>query len=109
MGENGSKISGQALKEYSIYLKTPLAFDGKTYAEFDLSPLEMLTQEEYSDILRECGENSGNIPGCIPEYELDFALLTAAMVTGLPLALFKKLSAKDISKIRLLILKYFLT
>lgn len=81
-----------------IKFSKPYEFEGNSYIEVDVSPIDNLTAEdliEAEDILAKSGVNS-----FVPEINFSYLVIVAAKATGKPQEFFKGLPAKDGIKLK---------
>ncbi|MED3965044.1 phage tail assembly protein [Niallia taxi] len=81
-----------------ITFKKPYNFEGNSYTEVDVSPIENLTAEdliEAEDILAKSGINA-----FVPEINFSYLIIVAAKATGKPEEFFRRLPAKDGIKLK---------
>lgn len=93
---------------FIISLSKPLSVNGTEYTELDLSGLEDLTIDEYSEMLKQYEKLNGAGSGAMPEYEMDFALMVVEKVLHIPRSILQKVKAKDGAKIRHVVTRFFL-
>lgn len=85
-------------KEMLITFNKPYTFEGNSYTEVDLSPIENLTAEdllEAEDVLAKSGVNA-----FVPEINFTYLMIVAANATGKPQEFFRKLPAKEGIKVK---------
>ncbi|MEI2466657.1 phage tail assembly protein [Niallia taxi] len=95
--KNAQETAGNTTKEEKnpglIKFNKPYNFEGNSYTEVDVSPIENLTAEDLidaEDILAKSGVNA-----FVPELNFTYLIIVAAKATGKPQEFFKRLPAKD--------------
>lgn len=74
----------------------PVQFEGKTFAELDLSEIENLTGAQIAHF-ETATQERGII---VPEISLVYAFLAASAATGLPIEFFEALKVKESLKVK---------
>jgi hypothetical protein len=95
-----------------IAFKKPFSFEENEYSSVDLSKLEdwsgddlVKASKKYRQI---SGEGSDPMGAIIPETDLEYDMFVASETSGLPLEFFKRLPAKEVTKIKSAIIAFFL-
>lgn len=96
--ETTEVMQGEVEDFWKIKLKVPIRFEGKSYAEIDLTRLHDIKAADMITINRRMTRN-GNID-ISPEMTLEYALNMANIATGLPLEFFDQLPAYEAMKIK---------
>ena len=89
----------------TITLSKPYEFEGETYTEIDLQGLDDLKAKDLSVI-----DKIYISKGCNPAMSgltVDYAMITASMVTKKPLEFFENLPAKDAMAIKNVVMRFF--
>jgi hypothetical protein len=90
---------------FVIVFRKPYQFEGTEYTEVDLSGIENLTGFQYIQISKEMDKNAPTVG--VREMSPTFAVRVAAAVTKLPVEFFYKISARDFTKVKNRISRYF--
>jgi len=89
----------------TITLSKPYEFEGETYTEIDLQGLDDLKAKDLSVV-----DKIHISKGCNPAMSgltVDYAMITASMVTKKPLEFFENLPAKDAMAIKNVVMRFF--
>lgn len=89
-----------------IEFDNPFSFEGESYNKIDLEKLDNLLAEDLVKIDK-MYTKEGNIILTTSEMTLQYAIITASYVTGLPIEFFNKLPAKEAKKIKQVITNFF--
>lgn len=87
-----------------VKFNTPYMFEGNSYTEVDVSPIENLTAEDLidaEDILAKSGVNA-----FVPELNFSYLLIVAHKATGKPLEFFKKLPGREAIKTKRAVMNF---
>lgn len=96
--ESGSK--------YLITFNKPYQFEGKEYTEIDLKGLENLTAADIEDADQQFSMTGKFDPS--RENSMAYCMLVAAIATKKPIDFFRRLNAKDATKIKLQVTSFLL-
>ena len=88
-----------------IKLAKTFKFEGKDYNEIDLTGLEDLTTADISEC-EKLFERNGNF-SALKEMNLEYCILVANKVTGLPVEFFNALPAREGAKVKQAVSAYF--
>lgn len=91
--------------ELLLIFKKPYTFEGKEYAEVDLSGMENLTAKDLADADKMF--ISSNQIAVMNESSLGYACIIAHKVTKLPVEFFENLPAKEAIKLRNTVSNFF--
>lgn len=92
--------------KYLIEFDPPVVFEDKTYKQLDLSELENLKAEDFYNVNKKFSTEEYISPK--PEADPKFCAMMAAHALSLPEEFFNSLSAKNIIKIRNVVVDFFL-
>lgn len=91
-----------------IKFKKPFVFEGKTYTEIDLNPLENITTGDLIAVSKYVGGNVFGRTEMNPEFSLEYACHIAARATKMPVEFFEALRPNDGLKVKNRVLNFFL-
>lgn len=89
-----------------VKFKKPYVFEGTTYNELDLTPLNDMTAEDMIAVNKRMSRGAFDAEAQ-PELTLEFALFMASRATKLPIEFFYRLPAKEGVKIKNRVVIFF--
>jgi len=111
MEKSKTENKAEAENIYLIKFKKPISFEGKDYAEIDLSGLEDMGATELINTQKLFKKAQGNdiapTDATAPESNVEYGFYIASKVTGLPMEFFYSLSAKNANKVKTAVLIFF--
>lgn len=88
-----------------IKFSKPYVFEGQTYTEIDLAGLENLTARDMIDAEKYLFKSGIISP--LPDQTSEYICFIAGRVAGQPVEFFKKLSPKDITRVKNKVSSFF--
>lgn len=92
-------------QEHIVKLYKPYEFEGKTYNEIDLSRIDDLTTEDLTEAERSFTRSGGM--ATVLEVNIQFAMHVAVRATNLPVEFFQRLPARDMLKVKNMLIANF--
>lgn len=89
-----------------IKFRNPYVFEGTTYNELDLTPLQNMTAEDMIAVNKRMSKGVFDADAQ-PELTLEYALLMASRATKLPIEFFYRLPAKEAIKVKNRVVIFF--
>ena len=91
--------------QFTVRFSKPYAFEGKTYTEVDLSGMEDLSAEDMIAAEKYLTRNGG--VSATPELSIAYVCFIAANASGLPIEFYRRLSPKDVIKVKNRVTSFF--
>ncbi len=82
-----------------IQLKKPYLFEGKEYAEIDLTSLDDMTAADMIALENQYTKRNPGI-NVMPEVRVEYAMMMAARATKLPIEFFHRLPQREVVKVK---------
>lgn len=100
IGEDGEIIEKKGI----VTLSKPYKFEGSSYEKIDLSGLEDASAEDMIYVSRRLSK--AGFFDFMPEMSVEYAMELSARKTGMPLEFFKGIPAKDMLKVKGMVMRF---